>query len=70
MHHEAQPIALLPRQGLRPRAELRGRTFLPFHQTPNGAAHDLLVMNHHPDLAPPAGLREDRPKPDWERPAP
>jgi hypothetical protein len=70
MHHEAQPIALLPRQGLRPRAELRGRTLLPFHQAPNGAAHDLLVMNHRPDLAPAAAAREVRPRPEWERRGP
>ncbi len=67
MHHEAQPIALLPRQGLRPRAEFRGRILLPFHQAPNGAAHDLLVMNHHPDLAPAAGPAGDRPWPEGER---
>jgi hypothetical protein len=70
MHYEAQPSALLPRQGLRPRAELRGRILLPFHQAPDGAMHDLLVMNHHPDLAPAAGLRDDRPGPEGERRVP
>jgi hypothetical protein len=70
MHHEAHPSALLHRQGLRPGAENRGRTLLPFHQAPYGATHDLLVMNHHPDLAPAATLREDPPRPAWERRTP
>jgi hypothetical protein len=70
MQHDAQTSALLPRQGLRPRAELRGRTLLPFHQAPDGATHDLLVMNHHPDLAPAAGPREDPPWPGRERRSP
>ncbi len=68
MHTKAErPTALLP-QGLRPRAENRGRTLLPFHQAPyHGATHDLLVMNQRPDLAPdndgmqPPGQREGRP---------
>jgi hypothetical protein len=67
MHHEAHPTALLHRQGLRPRAEIRGRTLLPFHQTPHGATHDLLVMNHRPDLAPAAEDREHEPAPNWRR---
>jgi hypothetical protein len=70
MHHEAHPSALLPRQGLRARAEIRGRTLLPFQQTPQRATHDLLVMNHRPDLAPAGLLRGDPPRPDCEKGAP
>lgn len=32
-------------------AGLHGRAILPFYNAPHGVAgHDLLVMNHHPDL--------------------
>jgi hypothetical protein len=66
MHHEAHPSALLLRQGLRPSAENRGRILRPLHPAPQGVTHDLLVMNHHPDLAPCAELPEDSPQPAWE----
>jgi hypothetical protein len=62
MHHEAHPSALLLPQGLRPRAEIRGRILLPFHEAPHGATHDLLVMNHRPDLAPAGAAREEPPR--------
>jgi hypothetical protein len=70
MYHEAHPSALLLRQGLRPRAEIRGRTLRPLHPAPQGATHDLLVMNYWPDPAPAAALRPDPLRPDWERAAP
>ena len=35
------------------RPETYGRAPLPFHRAPQGAGHDLLVMNPHPDLTPP-----------------
>ena len=70
MYQEAHPNALLLRQGLRLGAETRGRTLLPFHQAPCGATHDLLVMNHHPDLAPAAAFREAAPRAARERMTP
>ena len=70
MHHEAHPSALLQRQGLRPRAENRGRILRPLHPAPQGAMHDLLVMNYRPDLAPAARTLGEPPRPDWERPGP
>jgi hypothetical protein len=43
-----------PRRGDRHRPETHGRAPLPFHRAPEGAGHDLLVMNPNPDLTPPA----------------
>jgi len=70
MHHKTHPNALRLRQGLRPIAETRGRTLLPFHQTAHSATHDLLVMNYRPDLAPAAAVQRDQPGPDWVVAAP